>query len=215
MCEPYHSINQFEDHDPESPRAALGLMGKIRAVGTKIRSWLHFSKVGAGHSEALAKGLQSVLDNLRGTRWEVGWWDRSVKIDGDYYGELDPVGAEIACGKYANLSSIGHIQIFRRWFEPTLAATNRGNGYISAFRSMLTKEGRTQFEAKIRHIGGPGLVRSLTFWSTHELDPRVIKAMLGMTRKRELLVPEWADDDKLWAPISQDKESRLILPATV
>jgi hypothetical protein len=31
---------------------------------------------------------------------------------------------------------------------------------------------------------------------------QVVKFILGLTRKRHLLVPEWADDTTLWNPAS-------------
>lgn len=199
MCEPYHSVVQFEDRGPGDPTSGRldMVLGPVKNLGRKVWDWFHLSKAGAGHSEALMKALASLHLVPNNTKYEIAWWNRVVKIDGYYHGDMDNHRALIACEKYADASSIGDIQIFRRWFESTLRASDRGYIYIEMFRSMLSHEGRLTLEGKMKKIdprfdgGGYG---------PYHLPQPMINAMVGLTRKRNLLAPEWSDNDKLWAP---------------
>lgn len=205
MCEPYHSINQFEDQGPTSARLDT-ILGPLRNLGKRIRSWLHLSAAGAGHSEGMAKLLNRSDLSHYGTKYETAWWNRKTKIDGYYFGDLDHQDALIAAEQYAMSSSIGNIQILRRFLEPTLRITDRGPGYYCVFRDMLTLKGREELERKTKLIGGKAMVTEMSAYSWRSgmfLSPQLIKAMIGLTRKRSLLVPEWADDDKLWLPASK------------
>lgn len=213
MCEPFHSINQFEDHGP-SANALQRVLGPIKNLGTRIRGWLHFSKVGAGHSEGLAKISGNSDLCYYGTQYETAWWNRQTHLDGIYRGELASADALIAAEQYAMRSSIGHIQILRRFLEPTLKTTDRGYGYFAVFRNMLTSKGKDILERKTIQVVGAEEYRKMSMYAWHSsstLGTSLINAMMGITRKRELLIPEWADDDKLWLPASS--KGSVILPA--
>lgn len=198
MCEPYHSINQFED---QGPNGCSGLIIKPLAdIATKIRNWFHLSKAGAGHSEALTKALGGRFYDLRENKWEVAWWNREVKLDGDYRGIFDPADAKIACEKYADMTAIGDIRTFRRWFEAVLQKTHRPSTYLYVMERMFTAAGRDALAKAIRSVSPVK-----RYAPRVGMEPTLIKRVMGLTRKRELLIPEWADCPKSWVASPQYK----------
>lgn len=131
-----------------------------------------------------------------------------------------------AATDYAMSVSIGDLGQLRRFLEQSLAKTDRTQGYLAHFRNdFLNVDGRIQFDKACNEVlqvtpskllstniaspvsrlrmtlpveanklgavadkkkSGPLSLQSLT------------KFIVGFTRKRKLLVPEWADDDSLW-----------------
>lgn len=202
MCEPMHSIVQFPDQDDDGnptggkidaiPQSGLWSWGK-----KKIASWFHFSKMGFGHSEAMATLTPTARWVLPpDTKYEVAWWKRQVKIDGGYSGAYhDASDALEAATEYANRTSIGNLTLLRQFVETSMRKSERPNAYYDNFHSMLTIDGRNQLGSKVRNIVGSSYLTENIVKSN--LD-KLVKIMMGFTRKRGLLIPEWADDAKLW-----------------
>lgn len=192
MCEPTHSIVQFPDQDDKGDP----IEAKIDALPSdgimkKIGSWLHISHCAYGHSEAL--GRISPMARLflpRDTKYEAQWWDRSVHRDGSFHGpEYNRVLALDAATCYANKVSIGTLGQVRQFLENSIRKSEmHKDAYIARYiNNMLNRSGREAFLEKIKNLFGV-------------IDPtKVVRdVILGWTRKRGFLVPEWADDPKLW-----------------
>ena len=131
-----------------------------------------------------------------------------------------------AATDYAMTSSIGDLSQLRRFLEQSLVKTDRAQGYLNRFRNdFLNYEGRTQFDQACKDVLKVTPSRLLTtnvsslIGRVHlnpdavkmsngtVIDPKksrplslesITKFIVGFTRKRKLLVPEWADDDSLW-----------------
>ena len=202
MCEPSHSINQFDDQD--GPRAGM-LKSHLQQPESwlkKIWKWLHFSRMGAGHSEAIkATGYVEGHTIPDITRYEVHWWNRKVKRDGLYVGseKAEADDALEAASEYANRVSIGSLQSLRRFLEVSIDKTPNPKQYVKAFRDMLTADGLLQFEKRLQKFGGV-LYLANRDWAEEKLRKIIAATCCGFTRKRGLLIPEWADDTKLWTP---------------
>lgn len=200
MCEPTHSIVQYPDQDSggnptDSIIKAIPIETKDGGVWQwlrkKIGSWFHFSKLGNGHSEAIGKLTPFARRLLPDdTKYEALWWNRTVKLDGRFYGEeFDKDAALQATQTYAEGVSIGSLTSLRRFLEVSMLKSERAYRYVEAFVQMLNKKGADAFNKLLKR------------YCFNVVDHRVIKFVLGFTRKRELLVPEWADDTKLWLPV--------------
>lgn len=213
MCEPTHSINQFPDHDNDGNPTASRIDAMPPPLGTaddiwaatrrKIGSWFHFSVMGFGHSEAMATLSAAAWNYLPPvTRYEAMWWNRTVKLDGTYYGpEFDRAYALDGAKQYAHTLSIGNLTKLRQFLTTSMKRSDRPYYYIEAFKQMLTARGRDEFQAKLKRIFKLKNLSSLFSLGDdirNNLDG-TIKTVLGFTRKRLLLVPEWADDSTLWA----------------
>jgi hypothetical protein len=208
MCEPYHSIIQYPDQPDDDDRLGGGedggglrikmLLGKMTAWGKKIGKFFNYSALGNGHSEALNK-LSSygamMAYSMRLTNYEVGWWNRSVKFDGSFYGppEDKELGL-LSATEYAQKTSIGNLHLLRQFLEVSMQKSIRPIVYVDQFRNLLTEKGRREYDLSIRRLG----ISLYSFMEPpkDQLD-KLIKTTLGYTRKRGLLVPEWADDDSL------------------
>jgi hypothetical protein len=217
MCEPFHSIVQFphsDDHGPTGPRIEAGarLAEKsgygVLGWGKRILRWLHFSKMGAGHSETMQqRGLASRFLPTQ-TNYEVAWWNRVTKLDGGFHvGHSIEKDEALECAEvYAKRVSIGDLGQIRRFLEQSLLKSENSGGYLGRFLDgMLNQEGRGVISGKLRKIlGSENLALSLSRYDRLKLvGPPLdgsIKVVLGATRKRGFLVPEWADDDLLWKP---------------
>ena len=204
MCEPNHSICQIFNPAEEQNRNAL-LFGQALNIAWKkdIGVFTHISKMGAGHHEtANTHGLSAWLDNFTG--YEVSWWDRKCKLDG--YINCPPEFKEeslLAAHQYADMVSIGSLHSLRQFLEVSLQKTTRPLMYTYNFEFILNEKGRNNFYSKYRQLLKLVNQRYIRFKGIKEVlsftDRKTItKILLGYTRKREFLVPEWADDDKLW-----------------
>lgn len=225
MCEPNHSINQFPD-TPEVGPKVQSAFERITEWAKKIGSWFHFSKMGMGHSESIQYNtIHGRFGIPEPTRYEVAWWRREFMRDGGFcyegrsYGSSfgcnshygtppDPVIAELAqdafdsAKVYADQVSIGSLSIFRRFFETSVKKSELRYEYFNHFfYDMLNRAGQLQLEEKIRRVFGRdrALYNIASSYKPQEVDA-LTKMCLGFTRKRNLLVPEWADEAKLWLP---------------
>lgn len=215
MCEPAHSIVQYPDHDvdddaPFSGQMTMGqrissALGTAASWGKKIRKWFHFSKLGAGHSDAIELSGHASLILPEHTRYEGLWWDREFIIDGPYHGpSIDKLAAIECAEQYHKNVVMGNMPTFRRFLEKSLMKTSRFNSYITRMsENVLTKKARDQMHTKLKRVVG-----TYNFgWSSSLLTPETRTAatniIMGFTRKRELFLPHWADDDKLWLPKGQ------------
>lgn len=218
MCEPTHSITQMPDQDPDSgmpTEQILGLEKKPDSFLKKILRWFHFSKLGRGHHEGIAASplADKKLEQIGYAQYEALWWERKVQRDGppvwrltgwdwrnqeEAYAKRELASQEaFDCAKeYANRVSIGSLSALRRFLEGSLKCTDRACSYIEAFRNMLNPQGKLQLENKLKLVG---MVSSGYY---HELPSKLLEpvtnTILGLTRKRKLLIPEWADDSNLW-----------------
>lgn len=218
MCEPNHSIVQYptgdDDDDRGTPTAsserieAAVSKNRLASWGKKIREFFHFSTFGAGHSGATGFGYHEERWLPSPTSYEAMWWVRKVSFDGEFRGRsFNKDEALSAATEYANRTSIGSLSIFRKFFELSLKQTYKPNAYIDIFlMHLLNKEGRAAVDEKLwkafRLRSIPKFGYSL-FGVPKNRSVSVenfVKFLLGFTRKRNLLVPEWADDDKLWLP---------------
>ena len=129
-----------------------------------------------------------------------------------------------AATDYAMSVSIGDLGQLRRFLEQSLAKTDRTKGYLYHFRSdFLNVDGRAQFDKACKEVLkvephtllGANLnsessrksMMNLSQYTVPVVDSKkgrplslesITKFVLGFTRKRKLLVHEWADDDSLW-----------------
>jgi len=222
MCEPCHSIVQYPDHDDDDRSSGTPTEQRISKLGQWLRKfgqWLHLSKMGNGHSEAVAKtSLQTELFLPTPTLYEVNWWERKMHIDGAFRGGFNRIGRNAmarqsewsdqykevremlrkeafdAAQHYANAVSIGNMTTFRRFLTVSLQKSDQPTKYVEHFTLMLNRTGRDSLCQRIKEF----TMRCGRVSKTN-VD-RVTKLLLGFTRKRELLISEWADDKSLWVP---------------
>lgn len=213
MCEPNHSINQFPD-DPDLTPKVQSAFQKVTEWAKKVGSWFHFSKMGMGHSESIRYGKNQSLYIPEPTRYEAKWWFRRFERDGSFIGSDGKVYREWgdrpphimeemadafdSARIYADQVCLGSLSAFRRFFETSVQKSNYANLYFEQFRSMLNTEGRLEMDKKLKFLD----LRS-SYFSIGAVDRNkdaMTKICMGLTRKRGLLIPEWADDNKLWLP---------------
>lgn len=216
MCEPAHSIVQYPDHDvdddaPFSGQLTMGqrlnsALGKAVSWGKKIRKWFHFSKLGAGHSDAIELSGHASLILPEHTRYEGLWWDREFIIDGPYHGVSIDKRAAIECAEqYHKNVVMGNMSTFRRFLEKSLQKTDRYGSYVIRLsENVLTKKATDEMHKKLKRVLG---TVSFGSWGSTSLKPEkkgiATDIIMGFTRKRELFLPHWADDDKLWLPAKE------------
>jgi hypothetical protein len=224
MCEPKHSIVQYPDDDGDDQSSGTPTAVRISGWGEwlrKIGQWLHLSKMGKGHSEAIkTTSIEAELFLPKPTYYEVEWWQRRLLLDGPFRGTFKRTGhnalehhiamhtsdaartswyrlqdeAKQAAQQYANAVSIGNMTTFRRFLTTSLQKTEEPTKYVLHFELMLNRVGRDQLARRLKEF----TMRCGRVSKTN-VD-RITKLLLGFTRKRELLIPEWADDKGLWVP---------------
>lgn len=217
MCEPYHSVVQYPDdfNDDDLPfggqidketrlKAALGpAFGWTKKIG----KWFHFSRFGAGHSKATMEAGRSTLYLPKPTLYEGEWWHRTFKFDG--WGNRADTVALGAAEAYHNASVMGNMSLFRRFLETSMVKTNHPRGafaYVEVLLDhVLTSEGVNKLLVRFRRVFGPNVrpVQVMNLRSHEKEKEKAIKIVMGFTRKRELFLPHFADDDKLWVPGGQ------------
>lgn len=223
MCEPSHSIIQYDppgnDDDAQGGQSAQsgeyvrnGLLAGLGQWSKRIKRWFHLSMLGKGHSETIgarSKGLMHRYDStLR--LYEAHWWNRQVTKDGAIsngnYISVNVSHEQLQeATEYAKLVSIGDLGQLRRFLEQSLEKTDRQYVYLDRFRNnFLNKEGREEFDKKCQQVFNVKPNRLVDISNGVQRIPlqSVIKYVLGFTRKRKLIVPEWADDTRLWTPKS-------------
>jgi hypothetical protein len=213
MCEPYHSVVQLPEKPPDdsdidvggtlSGGSGGGIAAKLGSMLKKIGSWFHLSRMGSGHSESFeSSGLAS--QKLPPTlQYEINWVERSMTRDplNDrsrvYLHQMLLNDAHEAAQIYADRVSVGSLPALRRFLEASVKASDRSWLYFDEFSRLLLPKHRDTYIKKIQELGGKLSRYGATDPATH---PSITKLMLGYTRKRHLLIPEWADDDRLWVP---------------
>jgi hypothetical protein len=175
--------------------------------------------MGRGHTESIVDTplKNAKLEEIGYALYECRWWDRKVTRDGFRgrgVGKLfsaegrtfkDMVNAETleAATEYANRVSIGNMTMLRQFLTMSLKNTDRVAVYVEAFYNMLNAKGRDELRAKAKIVTGTPLSKydvsmyTPSFWTKEKLTG-VINLLCGFTRKRELLIPEWADDGLIW-----------------
>jgi len=224
MCEPAHSIIQYPDSNddeddqskPQPPmqdRLKMGLGERIFALGRRIGNWFHFSKMGNGHSEAIAmtgRAHQMVILPTH-TKYEGLWWRREFQIDGHYHGYRHEMPTAHASAKeYHEDLVYSNIKTFRRFLEDSMKKSERPYVYAELLlESVFTSQGRDMVLAKFGRVFGGTAGASLSEGYRLLTDglnkygsnvDKSIAMIMGFTRRRELYRSEWADDSKLWSP---------------
>lgn len=210
MCEPSHSIIQYSDPDGDNDNngsAQGGYRARQLTQGLgkwtkKIKDWFHLSMMGQGHSETIGARASNVAMydyHEIFALYEAHWWNRKVVPDGFAAVRSGP---RFDCAwQYANQVSIGDMTQLRRFLETSMRNSVRPQQYADLFwTSMLNRDGRQQFESRFskvfkRNLRGNGMANVV-----RDKKSEFTKFMLGFTRKRDLLVPEWADDNRIWSP---------------
>jgi hypothetical protein len=211
VCEPSHSVVQFRDNDDDDQNlSAQGgsykramLTTKLRDFAKRVKSWFHVSRLGYGHSEAVGNVLSTVslwdMDSIL-TRYEGHWWNRTVVFDGWFRGpSFDKEFALEAATEYCHNVCTGNLSLLRQFLKTSLQKTKRHDGYADAFRLMLNEKGKRQFEWDVKKKLKKS-VREVFSSPDPALRAASTNLVLGYTRKRHLLIPEWADDNTLWTP---------------
>ncbi len=209
MCEPNHSIVQFPNQDDQGnpTESRLDSIPSEQGWGAwlkkKIGSYFHFSKMGLGHSETL--GTISPVGRrllIQDTKYEAQWWDRKFHLDGTFHGpEYDKKEAFDCAHEYAKRVSIGNLTTLRQFLENSIMKTFQLSRYLELFAgSFLNREGSNEFLVKMKTKLYWQDLWNIPFNLDKEERRKLLKMMLGFTRRRNLLVPEWADDTKLWTP---------------
>ena len=224
MCEPCHSIIQYPDGDDDDRSTGTPVEQRISGWGEwfrRIGQWLHLSKMGKGHSEAIkTTSFEAELYLPTPTYYEVNWWERKIHLDGSFRASFKRLGcnalnnypgtsyaqeialkqrrqeeAMVAARQYANAVSIGNMTTFRRFLTTSLQKTvDYHQKYVLHFELMLNRNGRDLLHKRLKEF----TMRCGRIRKTNA--DKVTKLLLGFTRKRELLIPEWADDKGLWVP---------------
>jgi hypothetical protein len=214
MCEPTHSIVQYPDQDPDSGNSTGGIIesitSKVDSWVKRVKGWFHISKLGRGHSgviDASARQLELAERILpRPTFYESFWWDRTVKFDGfhSFEGrEYDKDLALDAATEYSKKVVIGDLGLLRRFLEVSMVNSDHPQLYVDAVLQYLVKrEKRDEVVNRLKQINYIKRIpnRLMAVKLDNLVDGRVIKIILGVTRKRDWLIAAWADDDRLWTP---------------
>jgi len=190
MCEPHHSIVQYDPNDDDNPQGGSYILTKLGDWSKRVGKWLHLSKFGNGHSEAVGHvtGNMMLAYEEQFIKYEAKWWDRSFKQDGCKIllpGQMD-------CAEdYAKQTSIGNIQQLRNFLDVSIFKSPRPYLYYCYFyQYFLNQKGRDSFDKKFKYAFN----HSFTERSSRKLNTvNMSKFVLGFTRKRNLIVPEWSD----------------------
>lgn len=206
-------------------KSSGGMLGWIK----KIFGFTHFSRFGAGHSGATPFNTYQQARLPEPTSYETMWWNRKVHADGEYSGVVhDKRLALEAATEYANRTSIGNLSTLRGFLEASMKNSERPEGYLVRFyNQLLNVKGQSEMQSKLQRFFGmdtDNMRMLLSDWSSSlsrsamselliaqqhkngmnftklDLINRLLNMSMGLTRKRDLLVPEWADDAKLWVP---------------
>lgn len=206
ICEPSHSIVQFPENDPDSgnnvrDRIDASSASKLGEWIKWIKGWFHCSALGAGHSELLRMMPAAHRLLPTPTYYEGHWWDRVVKIDGHRpFGghQLDIKVADEVATEYGNRVVNGNLSMLRRFLEMSMRKSERPGMYVKTVceRLIVPKHRDDVWKNLKRFSNDLGIFRDKT---TQNLE-KVIKVILGATRKREWLCSAWADDSSLWTP---------------
>ncbi len=200
MCEPSHSVVQFPDHNDDGDFQGTkveSLLGKVTRWTQKILSFTHLSRYACGHSENFTNTVNFYhLNRVQYWQYEGHWWNRNFIID---MGKPHEEAVDTA-KYYSDLLVTGSLGNFRRFFEESTKKTEYKNNYFHAFfDKMLNQKGRQHATGHLKRFFG---INGFSFGAVirEGKTEQLTKFFMGYTRKRNLLVPEWADDPKLWTP---------------
>lgn len=214
MCEPSVSITQFPVDDPSSgdplePKLQSVLSAKVMSWRKKISSWLHWCRLGSGHSESMGifhlSGVHLPDDIKYEGRWWSPWHDpRSFAVDGRFPSQYIPFkdDAERCARQYCEAVATGNMSVFRRFLEGSMKKSYTPPEYIMRFLYMLRSTGREELLGRLGKLFCPKTSRysNIVEISYRNNPAGVIKCVMGYTRNRGLFLPEWADNDKIWTP---------------
>lgn len=225
MCEPTHSIIQFSLRDflgnDESNRIAFAMrktFGVAVANGINDGNFLTYSMLGYGHSEGISIASMPEILPLN-AKYEGLWWNRKVIVDtpaADWTPEMKVEAMESA-KNYADKYSLGSLVALRKFLRESLQYTTRPGDYIDAARKMLSEKGLAIMDEIIKDIKKSNNLKEMlkhvksvdrshastkksgTYPNNISLERQPVIAMLDeLTKHREYMCPEWADDAALW-----------------
>lgn len=216
MCEPSHSIIQYNDpndpmDDDMNGSAQAGsfkisqLTNGLGKWAKKIKKWFHLSMMGQGHSETIgARGTSLRYSDDVFALYEAHWWNRTVKYDGYRALRVSEFFRDqmMQCAtKYANMVSIGDDTQLRRFLGESMKNSDRPHSYVDQVHSnLLNADGKIEMERQCKVAFKMPFTRANIIELSENKLNNLIKFTLGFTRKRKLLVPEWADDNRIWVP---------------
>jgi hypothetical protein len=150
-------------------------------------------------------------------KYEGFWWQKDQFIvDGRVpmiYKGREADAKDIA-EHYCKSVATGNMSVLRRFMEASMLASRRPHNYVNKFLDhMLTQEGKKKVLTKLRRVFGTKIKPDIRAWDRYGdgktfglFDVRnpdlakVVSCTMGFTRKRNLFLPEWADDQSLWKP---------------
>lgn len=189
MCEPNHSILQYEDPDdkrdddsdgnegfggPTAQTARETFLGRLGKWLRKFGRYQHLSVMGKGHTEAQNDVSPFAQSYILGdhAKFETAWWNRIVTVDtsSEYMKRMAYARSEsgrittepyTAATQYAEAVCIGNIGLLRRFLEASMESSDRPLSYFAKFTEMLDRAGRVQLEAKTNMFFGRNAYRSM------------------------------------------------------
>jgi len=216
MCEPTHSVVQYPatqaamgDTNHDVMRLLNAVSGRNRmSSGQKIGDYMHYHKAGFGHSETISKLTEAERLLPTETRYEGEWWNRDFKVDGPYnVPEFDKQMAYDMAAEYSRRHCTANTKILAKFLADSLRRSDQPEQYLERFLHMIKPSRRavTWDEIKV-HLQGskPGtrVKMDKTFIKSPKCDALIAQVM-QLANTRDILVPEWADDDTIWTPDGQ------------
>lgn len=160
----------------------------------------------------------SDLSLLHTVSYEHDWWQRHFHLDGEFSNPKltpdDRADALKSAAEYNKLVCDGNVQKFRLFLERSIAATGKPANYYERFMLALQPKARDVLEQKIQLIAKerkPGMFGNSIAGAIKVSLASVVKAIVGMTRKRENMVDCFADDATFWKT-SSNQDSSIIVP---
>lgn len=226
MCEPCTSVIQYpaeESKTGESNETKMkrGLGEKLSRFMKKVGGFFNLAHLGSGHTESVnwAETRVEYLPPEIG-RFEANWWHREFHIDGylkieDALADESFKSAEI----YTHQICLGDLGKLRNFLEVSINNTEKPTGYLQRMPEMLSLKGQEELMRKggiilnslsssVKNVHSWKYPNYECIWTKlmnkirHDeanLVSNMLKAFLGLTRKREFLNDAWADS-ALWSP---------------
>lgn len=200
------------DDDDEGPTGLLqttkrrqleiALGPKIMEIGQLLGGLMHYHQPGLGHSECLEMCADKAAIMPAHVFYESAWWDRTIRMDTGGSQTIE-TPEEVAnrtalAQQYDRKVCTGDLGTFRQWWQLSLARCNSQDLklYCGNFLQMLTREVRDNVVAHVKRRWDQALDG---YSEIKEFFRQDISAYLAeQTKKRENLVPAWADDARLW-----------------
>jgi len=192
--------------------------------GVRIGRFLHFSKLGSGHSGALRVDNRNYYEALpAATHYENKWWDRRLdnnskdkyidrfEFDGGFKGfEQDKQDAIEVAHRYSQSLCTGKIQTFHNFLINSIVQSSSPRLYYDRFvNDVLTPQGK---EAVLKNLVNKFANKSLTtsysrdtlikdilgYNTPEETKALAAEVMCYAVKDRNLYKPSWAEDNSLW-----------------